>query len=129
MQQYLPRAKQTIERIAGKNTHVWQYVKSASSATSALLNHIESIIREEKFVVSVQEVEEGCKEKSMDSVRLSKAEVAEVAVSSDGRTCGGCACWHKPSCSFPGANFDCVAPTNPFAADCRDYVEKEREKA
>jgi hypothetical protein len=40
------------------------------------------------------------------------------------RTCGQCAIWHKPSCSFPDSEYTCVTPTNAYAADCKDFTEK-----
>lgn len=45
------------------------------------------------------------------------------------RTCGQCALWHKPGCTYPGSEYTCVAPTNKFAVDCRDFLEKRRKEA
>jgi P4 family phage/plasmid primase-like protien len=41
------------------------------------------------------------------------------------RTCGKCLLWHKPGCTFPDSEYTCVAPTNKYAVDCRDFMEKE----
>lgn len=46
------------------------------------------------------------------------------SVTSEERTCGHCALWHKPSCSFPGGDPSCVTPLNRYAVDCRDFILK-----
>jgi hypothetical protein len=106
MQQYLPKAKKTSYRIEGKVTHVWQFLKFKSVATTVpatLLNHIEN---------------------SEDSEALSEAAVTVVTTSREERTCGSCGSWHRPSCSYPDGNPSCVVPTNKYAADCRNYQER-----
>jgi len=47
------------------------------------------------------------------------SEISEVE-----RTCGKCLLWHKPGCTFPDAEYSCVAPTNRHAIDCRDFMGK-----
>lgn len=43
-------------------------------------------------------------------------------------TCGDCELFHKPSCLFPGINFDKVPESSNFALDCRSFMpKKERE--
>jgi len=122
MQQYLPRAKQSMVRIEGKGVHVWQFLKFVTAVTSSLLNHINN------------ETTEKCgKEESKDLVCIDEyavtvvtpnAEVANHEVEEE-RVCGHCAVWHKPGCSYPDGESSCVAPTNRYAADCRDYIPKE----
>ncbi len=41
------------------------------------------------------------------------------------KTCGQCVLWHKPGCTFPNSEYTCVAPTNVYAIDCKDFTEKE----
>jgi putative DNA primase/helicase len=41
------------------------------------------------------------------------------------RTCGHCVLWHKPGCSYPDAESSCVAQTNKYAADCRNFIPQE----
>jgi hypothetical protein len=47
------------------------------------------------------------------------------ATPTEERTCGKCACWHKPGCSYPDADPSCVALTNKYAADCRGFIFQE----
>jgi len=53
MQQYLPQAKQTMSRIEGKPTHVWQFLKFVTTVTASLLNHTS---RDQKLSLDLSEV-------------------------------------------------------------------------
>lgn len=57
-----------------------------------------------------------------------RPEETEHITNEEERVCGHCIAWHKPACSYPGADPFCIVPTNRYAADCRNYTQKEADK-
>jgi len=109
MQKNCPEAKHTNQRIQGKVTRAWQYVK---------FQHVASVA-----TVAAPLLFSGISESQIIIKRGEVATPATVATCSyiGQRTCGQCDLWHKDSCCFPG-DPSCVAPTNPFAQDCRSFT-------
>lgn len=70
----------------------------------------------------IKESTEG--ESSLNSL-ATKPETSTPLTSEEERTCGQCAVWHKPGCSYPGADPSCVSPLNRYAIDCKDYLPRE----
>ena len=125
MQRTRPESKHTMQRILGKGTHVWQYLKFSTSVTTvttvtrglpnAKIQNQNSII--EKEVVT-----------AVTPVTPRENSASEPTVGTVERTCGQCELWHKPGCTFPDAEYSCVAPMNRHAVDCRDFTEKRAEE-
>jgi putative DNA primase/helicase len=120
MQRTRPEAKHTVQRILGKLTHVWQFVKFVTTVTTvtgglpnAKIQNQNSII--EKVVVTPVTV-------VTNPEPTPKPTSTTVEVE---RTCGRCLSWHKTSCSYPDAEPSCVSPLNKYAVDCRDFMEKK----
>jgi putative DNA primase/helicase len=114
MHQYVPQAKQTVERVAGKNVHVWQYItveKSATSATTPLPNF-------RKISIDKKIESKSVEEKDQQPVAV----VAEQH-SEETRVCGHCANWHKPSCCEEEST--CVTPLCQSAATCPNFINRE----
>ena len=111
MQKYRPEAKHTNARINDKVTRVWQYVKFVATVASVAT------------ILLLSEHSEHQNYKKTEPL-TTNATPATNPISE--RTCGQCALWHKPGCTFPEAEYSCVTPTNRHAIDCRDFMERER---
>ena len=74
---------------------------------------------------SVEEIEEKEAEEKECKTPGTGGTPAPGATPTEERTCGKCACWHKPGCSYPDADPSCVALTNKYAADCRGFIFQE----
>jgi len=103
MQRNRPEAKHTTERIQGKTTHAWQYLKFVTTVTT---------------VTSLLLLSE---DSELQNYRKREVPVTAVTVVTPERVCGQCDLWHKGGCCFPG-DPSCVAPTNPYAQDCRSFI-------
>jgi len=103
MHEYLPEAKQTKERIDGKPTAVWQFVKyELEKSVPTVPTPLFTLQNKNQLIES------------------------NNSPGTDGtnRACGQCDLWHKGSCCFPG-DPSCVSPTNPFAMDCKSFMPIE----
>jgi P4 family phage/plasmid primase-like protien len=92
LKEYLPRVKQTDQRISGKKTPVYQFLKFKTVPT-----------------VSAQLLDAG---KNPESVESNKK------VGTDG-TAKDCENFHKASCEHP--NPTCLTPTNPCPTGCKSF--------
>lgn len=101
--QYLAQAKQTMERIDGKATHVWQYI------------HCEVVT-----TVTTSLIKEGFHDNY--KLCLDQAPVTPVTNSEESLVAGHCKKFHTGACSFPG-DPNCLTPLNPCVKTCKDFEE------
>jgi putative DNA primase/helicase len=143
MQRNRPEAKHTVQRIQGKLTHVWQFIKFVTTVTTVTglpvfseLSNIQIYKKRESLVTPITVVtpdpipvttgENSPPEPTVSGIGFPTPEPTVKELTVDERTCGKCVLWHKPGCTFPGSEYTCVALTNMYAVDCRDFMEKER---
>jgi phage/plasmid-associated DNA primase len=129
-----PWIKSSQRRIEGKREHVWIGLRVKTSTE----NGEEKETGEQQQLGAVTPVTTvtpltnsknlSCIEEK-DIERISQCEKGATPVKgvtpTDERTCGKCALWHKPGCSYPDTDPSCVNPVNRYAADCRDFIPRE----
>jgi P4 family phage/plasmid primase-like protien len=116
---YLPGAEKTKIRVGGRDTaplSAWRYVKCvpcvpavpgfAENSAESEKNQLENFFGFERSI-----------SESRNTWNTWNTEHSKQ------RVCGQCDLWHKGGCCFPG-DPSCVAPTNPFAQDCRSFTVK-----
>jgi len=106
-----PRIKDSSTRIDGKKTRVWigfsvKPLNEETGTDGTLGTSVlpQGNVRNQKY----------------RGVENSVPTVPSVP-NSEQRTCGQCDLWHKGGCCFPG-DPSCVAPSNPYAQDCRSFT-------
>jgi P4 family phage/plasmid primase-like protien len=126
IRQTFPNAEQVKQRVKTGMIWVWRYLKKKIVPTVPTVPG--TCILE--IFTSKSKVDNKEEHGTSGTVGTPNAEVEKVANHEvEERVCGRCAVWHKPGCSYPDADSSCVAPTNKYAADCRDYIPKERGSA
>lgn len=116
MQSARPEAEHINQRVLGKVTRVWRYVKFvADVATVAGILSLAKIQNQNSIIKKV--------------VATPATTATTVPNETVERTCGQCASWHKTSCSYPDAEPSCVSPLNKYAQNCKDFTEKRSEEA
>lgn len=109
IQKHRPDAQKAMPRIGKERPRVWTYLKLKESGTGGTAGTDLSVFTQNS---ETQILEKG--ETPMPDVPV---------VPTESQTCGQCDLWHKGGCCFPG-DPSCVAPTNPFAQDCRSFTVK-----
>ena len=120
MQSARPEAEHINQRVLGKVTRVWRYVKFvANVADVATLSHIPEISNQNSIYMS--------KAATVATFATNPEVQGAIAVINgpqETKICGQCALWHKPGCNFPEAEYTCVASTNRHATDCPNFTIK-----
>jgi len=108
-----------------KQIHVWSYIKLKNvtdvtdvqgKPNSTLPEYAKDSIKTKNIPSKNPEI--------YGELATPLTSVTSVTEPSSERVCGQCVSWHKPSCSYPDADPNCVVPTNKYAEDCRTFNRK-----
>lgn len=124
-------------RIEGKLEHVWIGLKVKASSEDGeekenkRQQKLETVPPVPPVPPSIPRQTLGEKKKEEEKKKIMPGTLGTGGTPAPGvtpteeRTCGKCACWHKPGCAYPDADPSCVAITNKYAADCRGFISQE----
>lgn len=111
-----PKIKVTTTTAKGSRLRAWQGLGLKKLNDDGTVSDVSDVslqmILSPQHNFQDQKIEESSKHHSSDT-----------GDTANERVCGQCDLWHKGGCCFPG-DPSCVAPTNPFAQDCRSFTVK-----
>jgi hypothetical protein len=113
MKQALPDAENTAQIIDGKAVKVWQYCKFVSTVSTVT-------------TISILAEFQDSNSKNKKTPVTPETVVTDSLI--EQHVCGHCALWHRSGCTFPDAEYTCVTPTNIYAIDCKEFIERERSQ-
>lgn len=108
--------------------HVWQFIKlkPVTDVTDGTKDSIPTLPDYSNESSNIKKNQNGSR--NLESIGQIENPITSVpSVTESLLTCGHCEFWHKPSCSYPDADPNCVVPTNKYAEDCKSFFRKELE--